>query len=83
MGDTKIKEEKMERFLKKLIGEYAEVDPQEVTEDMSLADELYLSEDDIDDILDEMEDILDLEILEDPSELATVADLIDFVRRAE
>lgn len=73
----------MERFLKKLIGEYAEVDPQEVTEDMSLADELYLSEDDIDDILDEMEDILDLEILEDPSELATVADLIDFVRRAE
>lgn len=73
----------MERFLKKLIGEYAELDPRELTADMSLADELYLSEDDIDDILDELEDVLEIEILEDPSELATVGDLIDFVRRAE
>lgn len=70
----------METNLKKVIAEVAGMDYRFVDSDMELRDDLGLTDSDIDDILNELEDNLDIEIEDRDVELVYVADMIALIK---
>lgn len=72
----------MMQIIKKLLGEIAGVDFKMIDSDLSLKEDLFLDESDIEDILYELENHFGVEF-EDPNrDFVYVADLIAFVKES-
>lgn len=66
--------------IKRILGEYSGINPDLITTDLSFEDDLYLNEDDILEILDEIEEYFQIEFEDKEVSLIYVADLITLVK---
>lgn len=69
----------MTKTIKKVIAELTDMEVSRITNDMHLVDDLYLDDDDISDILDELEDRLGFEFENRNYSIEYVNELIAFV----
>lgn len=69
----------MTKTIKKVIAELTDMEVSRITNDMHLVDDLYLDDDDISDILDELEDRLGFEFENRNYSIEYVSELIAFV----
>ena len=69
----------MVKKIKKIIADYADVDINAVSNEMHLMDDLYLDEDDINEIMAELTEEFEVEFDEEECDFVYVSDLISYV----
>lgn len=74
-----MKNQMVREKVRSLIAQKAGVDPREVTDDMFFEDDLNLSDLELTEILEELEDNLKLELLIEQENLTSVRDLMDLL----
>jgi len=65
--------------IKKIISEKSGIDPSEITEESYFEDDLNIGEMELVEILSEIEEALQVDLIEEKGNIASVADLLDML----